>query len=614
MGVSLLPLPLEEARRFTSSSCAKTQRRHRGLGKHVDEVCDAIISLASATAGAPLRPGEAPRDLFSATPAQLEARRGIARQVRRLGAPERPAGALEELLKTKDVYDLDRQVSVRPYEASRIRAVREGVVPRDILRSSLLRGRALEAATSPLSYILKSDDEMARMQPEDFVEPYVDPALRGRRAMRELVDKLLAAGLLTWRRRCRAKCGCFCVAKKDGNLRLIFDCRPLNALSKPPPTSTLSTPSSFSNLDWTDPSPQEEAELLTRLREERPEDVDEDEREPDDDVLCFSAVDLSDAFYQLKWEGLSSYMCLDHTVMASEYHVSEVYDEVLGTWEAVSGSDLLYPALTVLPMGISWSLFFCHDLLSEAMLEGEARRLSTSRDALRSRLLQDCRKAPRRSRHAAVLAPYVDNANLLCFGRRQGKEALFFLKQVLDENGLKYREEYESVETLESVGLVLDGKTREIRNKPKRVWRLYHAVKSLLKRKRCSGNVLRVVAGHFCHAFLLRRCCLAALDVIWRYAEAWKSDVHPLPDDLRRELGVCCGLLLVAQHEASLRPCEHAYLTDSSSKGYALLETFGQSGEFAEVSCYRERWRFRQEMNKNADHPTDATAGRCLLR
>ena len=118
MGVSLLPLPLEEARRITGSPCAKNTRRRRGLGKHIDEVCDAVNSLSSAKAGAALRSGEAPRDLFSATSSQLEARRGFARQIRRLGAPESPAGALEELLKTHDVYDLDRQVSVRPYELS----------------------------------------------------------------------------------------------------------------------------------------------------------------------------------------------------------------------------------------------------------------------------------------------------------------------------------------------------------------------------------------------------------------------------------------------------------------------------------------------------------------
>ena len=212
MGVSLLPLPVSEARRFTGSPCAKSTRRRQGLERHVDEVVDAVNSLATATAGAPLRPKDAPRDLFSATSSQLEARQGFARQVRRLGVPESPAGCLEALLKTTDVYDLSRQVSVRPYEPGRIRAVREGVVPRDILNSSLLQGLSREAAESPLRYILKSDEEVSRLRPEDFVEPYLDPALRSHRAMRGLVTKLRAAGLLTWRRRCRAKCGCFCVA------------------------------------------------------------------------------------------------------------------------------------------------------------------------------------------------------------------------------------------------------------------------------------------------------------------------------------------------------------------------------------------------------------------
>ena len=98
------------------------------------------------------------------------------------------------------------------------------------------------------------------------------------------------------------------------------------------------------------------------------------------------------------------------------------------------------------------------------------------------------------------------------------------------------------------------------------------------------------------------------LDSVWRYAELWESEVHELPDVLRRELVVCCGLLLVCQHEARLQPCTHAYLTDSSSKGYSLLETSGQSSEFAEIGCYRERWRFRQQIRQNTDLPREASA------
>ena len=162
------------------------------------------------------------------------------------------------------------------------------------------------------------------------------------------------------------------------------------------------------------------------------------------------------------WEGLSSYMCLDHMVRAGDFNVTEVYGEILDEWSSVHCDDVLYPALAVLPMGFPWSLFFCPGILTEAMLEGEARRQKTTRDVFRCRFLKDRQPASHLSKHSPILAPYVDNADLLCWGRCQGLAALASLMEVLDEHGLKYREEFETVLSLESVGLVLDGPTREI--------------------------------------------------------------------------------------------------------------------------------------------------------
>ena len=72
---------------------------------------------------------------------------------------------------------------------------------------------------------------------------------------------------------------------------------------------------------------------------------------------------------------------------------------------------------------------------------------------------------------------------------------------------------------------------------------------------------------------------------------------------------MCASLLLVCQHEATLRSCTHAYLTDSSSKGYALLETDGWSEEFADVARFCERWRFRQIVSQNSELPHEAITG-----
>ena len=61
------------------------------------------------------------------------------------------------------------------------------------------------------------------MDADFFVLPYTDPVLRRRGEMESLVRKLAATGFLTFRKMARSKVGVFCVAKKDDQLRLIFD-------------------------------------------------------------------------------------------------------------------------------------------------------------------------------------------------------------------------------------------------------------------------------------------------------------------------------------------------------------------------------------------------------
>ena len=100
-------------------------------------------------------------------------------------------------------------------------------------------------------------------------------------------------------------------------------------MSKPPPTNTRSTPSNFNNLDRTDPKPAKKKRLRAMLHTSDEARSKCGDKEPDNDVLCFSAVDLSDAFCQLGRQGLSSFMCLDNQVSAGHFNIHDVYDEVL---------------------------------------------------------------------------------------------------------------------------------------------------------------------------------------------------------------------------------------------------------------------------------------------
>lgn len=94
-------------------------------------------------------------------------------------------------------------------------------------------------------------------------------------------------------------------------MRLSFDCTPANCLHNPPPMESMATASAFANLDWS------------------PESLEKSERSQA--ALSFSALDLTDCFYQYRWEKLSSFFCLDLRVRACEYRATSIWDEELET-------------------------------------------------------------------------------------------------------------------------------------------------------------------------------------------------------------------------------------------------------------------------------------------
>jgi hypothetical protein len=121
-------------------------------------------------------------------------------------------------LKSKDVYDLDREATRRPYDESKVRVVREGIVPRDL--HGLVGPAGQEVLRDPERYVLKTDEELKRLQPEDFNKPYTDPLLKRKGQMEGLLQKLHQIDFLTFRRRARAKVGLFTVEKKGGGFEV----------------------------------------------------------------------------------------------------------------------------------------------------------------------------------------------------------------------------------------------------------------------------------------------------------------------------------------------------------------------------------------------------------
>ena len=106
-----------------------------------------------------------------------------------------------------------------------------------------LAGQPKEEIDNWRTRILKP--ESARddyMNGTDRIRPYLDPQLvRDPKVYAKFLQRLDAAGILTWKTGIRSWLGVFFVAKKNGKLRIILDTRDVNGVFAPPPYTGLPT-------------------------------------------------------------------------------------------------------------------------------------------------------------------------------------------------------------------------------------------------------------------------------------------------------------------------------------------------------------------------------------
>ena len=81
----------------------------------------------------------------------------------------------------------------------------------------------------------------------------------------------------------------------------------------------------------------------------------------------------------------------------------------------VGPDEPVFGALCTLPMGWSWALYFCHAVTARAMVLALVSGFGMDAYDAERQLIVDGRPAPRLGPGRPVLAPYVDNANALCW-------------------------------------------------------------------------------------------------------------------------------------------------------------------------------------------------------
>ena len=343
----------------------------------------------------------------------------------------------------------------------------------------------------------------------------------------------------------------FFVAKKDGKLRLVIDCRRSNQHFRTPPCTRL-----FSGAGFTEVCADKGAELY------------------------FAGVDVKCAFYQHaipSW--LSELFCLDG-IKAGELGISSV------DGQPVEPNRTIYPQLAVVPMGWSWALALVQaaheNLLDESVL------LSRSRRAVDF-------APPPKPRDGVVHSLYVDN--VICEGHdpQEVTAARVAASEILEKAGLTVHDETDASLHMDTLGVEQCGSPPCVGLSPKRYWKLYHALGHLAEtRGRCTSRALEKVVGHWTFAALLRRELLCSLRAVYDFIRADYRHEQPIWRSVRRELSMMRGLLVFTRRDLSGVVSTKAWAFDACESGHASVTAQLGKEQVQSMVEWHERWRYKE--------------------
>eukprot|EP00971_Amphidinium_carterae_P349411 6491006-Amphidinium_carterae.1 len=370
----------------------------------------------------------------------------------------------------------------------------------------------------------------------------------------------------------------FFVEKKGGYIRMIVDARQANQAMKAPPFTQLSSAAALGDL-----------RLQGEVRCDTPPVGAEDRGDPPQDQqevhLWSGSVDLKDAFHQFRVRHLGCWFTF-LTVAAGELGVTTAWDDDNQREVVVEPDTVVHACYDGLPMGWSWALYTCHEIIKEVVV-------SAPGSALRWCLDKGGRMELRPGEVAA--APYVDNINILGCQKGDVQRKLQHIIASLDARGLLWHDLQEASLQSEMLGVVVDGHSNVIAHKPSRTWRLHAAISWVLKSRMLKAWQLRIYLGHFVHVLQLLRPALSILDNCYkqlagRLDDDW-VDVRAIDSEFRSVRGILP--LLRADLGATLYHA--AFMTDASMKGYAMFKTETRADELRSVVQKPERSRFRKQ-------------------
>ena len=155
---------------------------------------------------------------------------------------------MNELVRARNLYRLERSAPV-PYDRSKLNVLRNPAGKGSLVElPEILPSQEKRWVANFESHLLLPP-ELRDEALEGAPSPYWDPKLR--RSKTDYVDLLTGLadqGIISYRRRVRGRVGIFFVAKKNGDIRMVIDCRAVNRLFRIPPRTRLVSGTTLSEI------------------------------------------------------------------------------------------------------------------------------------------------------------------------------------------------------------------------------------------------------------------------------------------------------------------------------------------------------------------------------
>ena len=556
----LFPLP----HLVTSSlgdSLSQHQRRKAARTRKVVEQSNAIIDTLNSM----YSPGKHVGTDVSAS--QQAAHNSIFRQVKDISMKipmYREREASRELLQSCLSYaGEEASTTVRPFNRSLVSIPEVGAKAPYLF--DVLDPHGREFLQDPDAHIFVSGDEWGHIvEKGGTIRPYMDEVLRhDHQQYFTFVKDLFDRGMITFTTKPRATITPFFVAKKNGKLRLVLDCRGVNQMFRPPPALAMSAGFSWS-----------------RLSVERSQ------------TLYTAQSDIKDYFYSLR---LPSFLQPFFALPPIPCHLMQQWGVSAELGGLGSYDDMVYPQFGVVPMGWSWAMFFAQRVHQNQALISSGLGMS--------RILAEGLPAPSLDDGEPCILAYADSLNVIGTDKDRVQKVKDDITTHLEKIGLRVHEVMDANTIVESLGFTIDGKSGRVLPIADRVAKVIAAFKWLARRPRVTGRVVEKLIGHAVHFMLLRREMLSIFRSSYDFVGASYQHRCRLWKSVAKEAEWAANLLQICSANLKRNWSTVVTASDASLSGIAVCAREATLTEIKRIGLCPESWRFR---SKHAVNPRES--------